>query len=286
MVNLRCARTAVALVSCAFVLAACARAPGAVHRAGPPRVVSLAPSLTEIAFAIGCGPQVVADTSFDDYPPAAIALPHVADLTHVDVERLATLAPDAVVALHDQEKEGADIGRALNISVVYLPNRGLDDIYADIAGVGAACARPSQAATLAMSLRAQIGAVATRIGSSTPRPRVLYLLGLPGFTAGKGTFLDDVISLAGGVNVAGGVDQPYPDLQPESILALDPDIIIVAKETPFGADVRSRPPWSDLRAVRDGAVYSPPDDDIMERPGPRIVQGIAWLAKTLSAKKT
>jgi len=268
------------------MLGACASAPPARSPAGArPRIVSLAPSLTEIAYAIGCGDELVADTSFDDYPAQARLLPHVADLTHVDVERLVTLAPNAAIALRDQEKEGGEIEHAMRLTIVYLPNRSLDDMYADIGGVGSACDRAESARALAASLRARIGAVAGR-AATKKRPRVLYLLGLPGFTAGKGTFLDDVIRLAGGTNVAGSVDQPYPDLDAESIATMDPDVIVVAKETPFGADVRSREPWRSLRAVRDDAVYSPPDDDIMERPGPRIVNGIAWLSSVLRSRRT
>lgn len=269
-------------LAAAAAIAGCARAvPPAAHT-GPPRVVSLAPSLTEIAFALGCA-GLIADTSFDDYPPAARGLPHIADLTNVDLERLISLRPDRVLALHDQEKEGGEIQRSVGVPVVYLPNRSLGDVYADIEGVGAACERTRQATALQAQLRGKIAAIAAMPLAGT-RPRVFYLLGLPGFTAGKGTFLDDVIRLAGGSNVAGAIGQPYPNVDAEAIAAMDPDIIVVAKDTPFGADVRSRPPWRGLRAIRDGDVLVPPDDDLMERPGPRIVLGIRWLADAIRAR--
>src|SRR6516165_1822379 len=118
-----------------------------------PRVISLAPSLTEIAYAVGCGDLLVGDTRFDDYPAAAKALPHVADLAHADLER--------IVALHDQEYEGGTIEARLRVPIVYLPNRNIGDLYADIAGVAAACAMPAQGAKLSAGLRAQIEA-ATR----------------------------------------------------------------------------------------------------------------------------
>jgi iron complex transport system substrate-binding protein len=251
---------------------------------GPPRIVTLAPSLTEIAYAIGCGGELVGDTSFDDYPAQARRLPHVADLVHVDLERLALVAPSTVVALHDQERQGAQIVHSLGLAVAYLPNRTFEDLYADIAGVGAACGKAADASALSERIRSRIAAIVASAPRDRARPRVLYLLGLPGYTVGKDSYLDEVIRLAGGANVAGDVDQPYPDLDAESIVALDPEVIVVAKDTPFGPDVRSREPWRDLAAVRDGRVYSPPDDDIIERPGPRIVEGIAWLAGVLRSK--
>lgn len=251
--------------------------------AAPPaaRIVSLAPSLTEIAYEIDCGGQLVGDTRYDNYPEAARALPHVADLTHVDLELLTKLRPTAVLALHDQEKEGSEIGRTLGIVVAYLPNRGLSDLYADIAGVGSICNRQDQAAKLAADIKQQTAAIAARGKAARRRPRVMFLLGLPGFTVGKHSYLNDLIELAGGENVAGGVDQAYPDLSGESIVAMNPDVIIVTRDVPFGADVRAREPWRGLNAVRNGRIEVPPNDDILERPGPRIVEGLAWLEHAL-----
>lgn len=244
------------------------------------RIVSLAPSITEIAYAINCR-RVVADTTFDDYPPAAKTLPHVADLSHVDLEALAKLRPTVVLALHDQEKEGGEISGRLRVAVTYLPNRGLDDLYADIAGVGRACDDRTVASSLSTEIRGKIEDVALKAAREKTKPRVLFLLGLPGFTAGKGSFLDDLIRLAGGVNVAGGIGQPYPDLSDESIVAMQPDVIVIAHDVPFGEDVRSREPWRSLDAVRNGKIAVSPDDDVIERPGPRIVDGLAWLEKAI-----
>lgn len=248
------------------------------------RIVSLAPSITEIAYALGCDGGLVADTTFDDYPPAAKSLPHVADLSHVDLEALAELRPSVVLALHDQEKEGGEIAERLHVPVRYLPNRGLSDLYADIAGVGEACAKKAQAVTAAAELHDELDAIAAKASAERSKPRVLFLLGLPGFTAGKGSFLDDLIRLAGGVNVAGGVDQPYPDLSGESIVAMQPDVIVVAHDVPFGDDVRSREPWRSLAAVKNGRIEVSPDDDLIERPGPRIVQGLDWLERVIHGR--
>jgi iron complex transport system substrate-binding protein len=275
---------ALGVAICAFgvMLASCAAQTKNSAPAGTsPRIVSLAPSLTEIAFAIGCGERLVADTVFDDYPAVARALPHVADTRTANLELVAALHPTIVVALHDQEAEGSPIERQLGIPVSYLPNRDLGDLTADIDGVGRACDRTSQAAALAKSLTQKIASIASA-SRGRPRPHVLYLLGLPGFAAGKHSFLGDMIEAAGGENVASASDEPYPDLNAEAIVRADPDVIIVAVDTPFDKDVRAQMPWRVLRAVRDGAVLRPPSDDIMERNGPRIVEGLSWLHSALS----
>jgi iron complex transport system substrate-binding protein len=284
----------VAVMACVAALVGCAHAPPAsvrsrptaelrsAHYAAPiPRIISLAPSLTEIAFAIGCADALVGDTSLDDYPSAAKTLPHVGDVVHADLERIAQLQPTIVLALHDQEREGSTIVEHLHVPVVYLPNRNIRDLYADISGVAGACRREAQGAALTAQLRARIERVARRSASAAHRPRVLYLLGLPGFTAGRRSYLDDVISLAGGSNVAGDVDQPYPDLSEEAIIRADPDVIVVSKSVGFGADVRAREPWRSLRAVKTGNVIYPPDDSILERDGPRVVDGLEWLSARL-----
>jgi iron complex transport system substrate-binding protein len=269
------------LVACAVLMAAGCGMPATPVVPLASRIVSLAPSLTEIAYAIDCGGELVGDTRYDDYPAAARALPHVADLTHVDLELLTKLRPTAVLALHDQEKEGSEIGRTLNIVVAYLPNRGLSDLYADIAGVGSICNRQAQATTLAADIKTRTEAIAAQAKATGSRPRVMFLLGLPGFTVGKHSYLDDLIELAGGENVAGDVDQAYPDLSGESIVAMNPDVIIVTRDVPFGADVRRREPWRSVNAVKHGRIEVPPNDDILERPGPRIVDGLTWLEHAL-----
>ncbi|HLJ82588.1 MAG TPA: helical backbone metal receptor [Candidatus Eremiobacteraceae bacterium] len=271
-----------AMCSLCTVLASCA--PHTKTRVSPstgPRIISLAPSLTEIAFAIGCGNRLVADTVFDDYPAASRTLPHVADTRTANLELVAALKPTTVVALHDQELEGSPIARQLGIPVLYLPNRDLGDLNADIEGVGRACSRTTQAAALARSLDRRIAAIADAARAKR-RPRVLYLLGLPGFAAGRHSFLGDMIEAAGGENVAASSGEPYPDLNAEAIVRADPDIIVVAADTPFDKDVQAQMPWRALRAVRDGAVLRPPSDDIMERNGPRIVDGLAWLHTALA----
>jgi ABC-type Fe3+-hydroxamate transport system substrate-binding protein len=241
------------------------------------RIVSLAPSLTEIAYAVGCGPKLVADTTFDDYPASARQLPHVADLVTVDLERVTALAPSVVLALHDQEREATPIEHQLHIRVEYLPNRDLSDLFADIDQVGGACGNEVEARQLNATLHQKLARLERTAAAYHSRPKVFFLLGLPGFTAGAHSFIDDLITLAAGINVAASIHQPYPDVSAEWLLQSDPDVIVVAREAQFGSDVTAREPWRSLRAVQSGRIVRPPSDDLIERNGPRIVDGLSWL---------
>ena len=175
-----------------------------------------------------------------------------------------------------------DLEHRLGVPVVYLPNRDLRDLDGDIIGVGHACGRDAQAAQLKEALDRRIAAIRARSLQSRSKVTVLYILGLPGYAAGPHSFLNDMIEAAGGINVAASAGEPYPNLSAEAIVKMDPDVIIVSHDTPFDADVRVREPWRSLRAVRTGRVLRPPSDDIMERNGPRIVTGLAWLHDALA----
>lgn len=267
-----------AAVAGAFVLLATSAATPAAPRQ---RIVTLAPSLTEIAYAVDCGPQLVADTTYDDFPAAARSLPHIADLVNVDLERLSSLHATKVIALHDQEREAAPIASRLHVDVMYLPNRNIDDVFTDIRSIGQVCGTSSAAARLSKTMHARIAAVAKKAARYRDRPRVFFLLDLPGFTAGSLSFLNDLIVLAGGVNAAGTIHEAYPNVSSESVLAMDPQVLIIGRAVQLGPHVFAQEPWRSIRAVRSGRVLRPPSDDIIERNGPRIVEGLEWLVTAI-----
>ena len=256
-------------------------APAIVAGGDQQRIVTLAPSLTEIAYAVGCGSQLVADTTFDDYPAAARSLPHVADLVNVDLERLSALHPTKVIALHDQEREAAPIASRLHIPVLYLPNRNIDDVFSDNSEVGQVCGTSSEAAQLSKTMRARIAAVAKRAARYKDKPRVFFLIDLPAFTAGSQSFLNDLIRLAGGVNAAGSIRQAYPNVSSESVLAMDPEVLIIGRAVQVGPHVLEQEPWRSISAMKNGRMFRPPSDDIIERNGPRIVEGLEWLVTAI-----
>jgi ABC-type Fe3+-hydroxamate transport system substrate-binding protein len=246
-----------------------------------PSIVSLIPSLTEDLFAIGAGPQVVATSQFTDYPAAAVKLPEVASFASLDAERIVGMHPDVVVGIPAQSALVADLRRA-GEHVELLPDDSFDDIFATIARLGELSGHRSEAAALTLRMRAQTQRLVRSVPSGA-RPRTFVVLGVaPIFTVGDGSYIAHLLALAGAAN-ASGVSQPYARYSAEALLAMQPDAIVADRQSGL-ASVLDRPPWNALRAVREGRVYILSDADILERPGPRYNEGLAWLIARLHAQ--
>jgi iron complex transport system substrate-binding protein len=264
------------------VLAVSACAPAAPIRDDVPRrIVSLMPSLTEDLFAIGAGAQVVGVSSYTDYPPAAAALPVVADFASADAERIVQLHPDVVVGIASQTAPAADVRRA-GIRTVLLRDDGFEDIFRDIEALGLITGRVDAARALSDRLRARTTALMRSVRKRPQRPRVFVVLGVgPIYTVGESSYVGKLISLAGGADAARIADA-YGAFSAEALLAVQPDVL-VADSTVGLQSVLDRPPWNALRAVREGRIAYLPDPAILERPGPRYNDGLAWLIATLNA---
>jgi len=255
--------------------------PVAAYAAGPaaPRIVSLIPSLTEDLFALGAGPQVVAVSQFTDFPAAARSLPAVASFASVDAERIVRLHPDLVVGIPAQAALVADLKR-VGLRVELLPDDTFDDIFADLARLGTLSGHPREAARLAAALRARTAALARGLRGGA-RPSVLVVLGVtPIFTVGDRSYIAHLIALAGGRNAVTGVADAYVRYSAEAIVAAQPDLIVTDRSAGL-RDALGAAPWNALRAVRENRVYVLADADILERPGPRYNEGLAWLIARL-----
>jgi iron complex transport system substrate-binding protein len=255
----------------------------ACHRPHAPpssvrRVLSLAPSSTEILFALGAGALVVGVDQFSDFPPAARALPRVGSDLQPSIERMLALDPDVVflATTANSAPLAAELER-LGRRVVVSRADTLDDVFADIARIGAAVGR--DAAPLCAQLRARVARVRARVATG-PRPRTLVVVWTdPLSVAGGHSFVDDAIEAAGGYDVAADSPQPYPQYSLERLLARAPEVIVVGShgDAPPLAPLLAHP---SLPAVRDRRVHRV-DQDLLFRPGPRLVDGIETLARLL-----
>jgi len=252
------------------------------------KIISLAPSNTEILFAIGAGAQVVGRDDFSDYPAEAKSLSNIGGSNgKYDYEKIASLKPDLVIASElntpDQVKSLED----LKITVYYLSNpTNLEGMFANLVLVGEMTGHKAQAETLVASLRLRVKAVQNKVSSVTNRPSIFYELDATDpakpYTAGPTTFIDQLIQIAGGVNIAGSLNTPWPQLSLEEILVKNPDMILLG-DAAYGnspEQVKQRPGWTDLKAVKDGNIQVF-DDNLVSRPGPRIVDGLEILAKII-----
>ncbi|MDE2570947.1 MAG: ABC transporter substrate-binding protein [bacterium] len=239
------------------------------------RIVSLAPSLTEDLFAIGAGGQVVGTSAYSTYPPAARKLPVVDAASWINVERIVGMHPDFVVGLASDAARTRTLVRA-KIPAFLMKDDGYQDIYANLDELGVLTGRLDAAGKVVQRVRARVEELKRRSAAFHVHPRLFFVLDVaPIFTVGRGSYLDTLMTMAGGVNLVTSTIA-YPNFSAERLLAEQPDALIVAN------DVRLKPllshaPWSELRAVREGRVYTVPPNLGLEVPGPRVTDGLAWL---------
>jgi iron complex transport system substrate-binding protein len=244
-----------------------------------PRIVSLIPSLTEDLFAIGAGPQVVGVSAWTDFPPQATHLPVIGSASSVDTEQVLRLHPDAVVGIPAQAPLVADLRRA-GLRPALLADDSYDDIFRDLSQLGRISGHASEAAALETRLRARTAELEHSV-RGTSRPRVFVVLGVaPIYTVSDSSYIAELIALAGGRNAAGNLKDVYPRFSAEALVALQPDAIVADSQSGL-AGVLDRAPWNALRAVRERRVYVLDDAALLERPGPRYNEGLAWLIARL-----
>ncbi len=259
-----------------------------VTLAGPAqRVVALAPSNTEILFAIGAGDQVVGREQFSDYPAEAAAVTDIGSAFEaLNTELIVSLEPDLVLAAEINTPEQVNALEDLGITVYYLSNpHTLEEMYQNLSIVAQLTGHDAEAKTLIESLQVRVSEVDKKLAPISSRPSVFYELDgtdpAKPYTAGQGTFITLLIERAGGSNIAADIEG-YPQLSLEQVVAADPAFIILGDSnfgvTPEG--VAARPGWGDLSAVENGQVY-PFDDNLVSRPGPRMVDGLEELARLL-----
>jgi len=252
------------------------------------RVVSLAPSNTEILFALGAGDKVVGRDEFSDYPEEAKAIESVGgSMGEYSLEAIVALKPDLVLASELNSPELVSSLEKLGLTVYYLPNpKSFEDLYTNLEIVATLTGR--DATKLTDSLKARVAAVAEKIAPLSYRPTVFYEIDATDpskpYTAGVGTFIHLIINRAGGANFTelAGITDPYPQVSLEQLVVMPPDFIILG-DSMWGTTpevVAGRPGWDVLTAVMEGRVF-PFDDNLVSRPGPRLVDGLEALAKLL-----
>jgi iron complex transport system substrate-binding protein len=251
------------------------------------RIVSLAPSNTEILFALGAGDKVVGRDEASDYPEAALALPTVGGWSGFSAEAIVALKPDLVLAAEINSPELVAELEGLGLTVYYLSNpKTLEDLYVNIEIVATLTGR--DATKLTDSLKARVAAVDEKIAPLSSHPSVFYEVDATDpskpYTAGPGTFIDLLIQRAGGQNVVSlaGITDPYPQIGLEQLVLTPPDIILLG-DALYGQSaetVAARQGWDALTAVVDGKIF-PFDDNLVSRPGPRLIDGLEALAKLL-----
>lgn len=250
--------------------------------ATPERIVSVAPTPTEILFAVGAGDLVVGVDDYSDYPAETANLTKVGSYT-LNTEVIVGLQPDLIISSDLVPLSQLELLEDQGIPFVILATRTLDDVMKDIRLVGILTGHVDDAVALAEDLEERVDAITAKtLAEGVVMPRV-YVEYYPYWTYGPGSFGDDLIALAGGINIASNTSSEYPMVTSEFVIAQDPEVIVYTfgyMTSTTADEIASRPGWDTITAVSTDRIYSI-DDNLVSRYGPRIVDGLEQLAETL-----
>jgi len=248
----------------------------------PQKIISLAPSDTEIVYALGQGSRLVGVDMFSDYPLEAKSVLNIGGSRgNFDLEKIVALHPDLVLAAGTTSSDNLKKLDDLKLLVVVVSSNQttMDSIMSDIKLVGAVLGVPAQAGQVTSAMQLRLDKLKTKVAAAKSRPRVYWELDATNpakpFTVGAGNFVDDLIKLAGGENVFGAVASPFPQVGAESVVAAAPEVILLS-DAAYGISpesVKARSGWSGVPAVKNNKVF-PIEDSLVSRPGPRIVDGL------------
>jgi iron complex transport system substrate-binding protein len=245
----------------------------------PQRIVSVAPTPTEILFAVGAGDQIVGVDDYSDYPAATANLTKVGSYS-LNMEAIVALEPDLIVAGDLVPRSQLEQLLAQGIPYVLLADRTLEDVFKTIRLAGVITGHVDEADQLATELEERVDAVTAKtLAADVTKPRV-YVEYYPMWTYGPGSFGDDMIALAGGMNIAENASSEYPEITNEFIIAQDPEIIVYTigvMSSTNDSSFAERPGWENITAVETDNIHSI-DDNLLSRYGPRIVDGFEQLA--------
>ncbi len=249
----------------------------------PQRIISTAPSVTEILFALGLGEKVVGVSTFCNYPEEAKAKEKIGTFQSPNIEKILSLKPDLIIATGGVQRQTVEKLEQLGIPVFVSYPGTLEDVIKSIYTIGRICGAEKNAKDLGFELKLRIAKVTSKVAKAKSKPKVFFeLWHEPLMSAGPGSFIDDLIKKAGGINIAGSAKSAYPIFSLEQLVKEDPDIIIGAESSMSGdpLEISKRPTWNNLKAVKNQKVYKI-NDDIVFRSGPRLVLALEIIAKYL-----
>lgn len=255
-----------------------------VIEAVPQRIISLSPSNTEVAFALGLEDRIVGVTEFCNYPPEALEKDDVGGFNTPSIERIIELEPDLVLAstIHEEEVPRLE---ELGISVLVVESANLIELFTSISLISEVTGVTVNGEELIASMQQRIQAVESVVAAVEPEEQIKVYYEVysdPLMSAGKNAFINEIISLAGGVNIFGGIDESYPTISAEVVAEKQPDVILFPDyhgTADFVVDGMSeRPGWESVPAVEDNSVFAI-SDDTFARPGPRVVEAVEEAAR-------
>ncbi len=252
---------------------------------GPPqRIVSVAPNVTEILFALGLEDRLVGVSVYCQYPPEALKKEKIGGYINPSLEKIVALRPDLVIGIAEGDlRTFVDKLAGLKVPVYITNPRDALEVLTSIQKIGEVTFAPGPARRIVRSMEERVRSVQDKV-HGRPRPRVLHILDFnPLISAGKGTFVDDLIRLAGGRNVAETATGKYPRFSMEEVLVQDPEVILLASMKSRDPMVKQRrwwERWKTISAVKQGRIYVL-NSDLIHRPSPRMAEGLEQVARAI-----
>ena len=251
-----------------------------------PRYVSLAPATTEILFALGLSKQIIGDTVNCNYPEEAKFLPKVGSFSDPNIEKIIFLKPDIVFATGLEQSPAVTKLKKANLRVIVSDPKNLAELFDSIGEIGFATRRQAEASALMENMREEIRQVKNKarlIPENKKKKVFIEIWYDPIMTAGKGSFVDELISLAGGINIAYDTPRAYSRFSAETIIQRNPDVIILGYMSQSGASklISRRLGWQSIKAIKNGQVIFRINPDLILRPGPRIAEGLKQIYDSL-----
>ncbi|UNK17579.1 ABC transporter substrate-binding protein [Paenibacillus sp. N3/727] len=253
----------------------------------PKKIISISPAETESLFALGLDEQIIGVSDYDDYPEAATTKPKMGGLYNPNEEAIIAAQPDLVVTGISMSAEAAQHLRDLGITIFKTDPKTVNDVIANIELFGQISDHQEEAKTVIDKMKQEQNEVTEAVKSLTPeQKKKVYIEFSPGWTVGSGEFMDELITLAGGVNVAADTAGWY-EISEEKIIKDNPDVILFSKnviddktQKTLDQMIKARSGWDQITAVKNDAVYGL-DDNLVSRPGPRVTEGLKEIAKAI-----
>lgn len=247
----------------------------------PKRIVAMSPSITEILFALGAGDRIVGVSNYSDYPVAAKNIPTIGAYQSPDMEKVVSLAPDVVFSMGKIQDKSIQVLEQAGIPVVAVEPQNLQEVLQSIDIISQVIGEPEAGARMHQSLEKKWQDVRLAVADKPPVRVFLEVWDSPLLTVGKKSFINDLITQAGGSNVAAVRNVDYTNSDVENLYAYNPDAYLVINHNRTSRrEVSAQPEMADLAAVRNGRIYQI-DDDLVARPGPRCFTGLAEVAAVL-----
>ncbi|MFH1379531.1 MAG: cobalamin-binding protein [bacterium] len=245
------------------------------------RYISLAPANTEILFRLGLQDKLVGVTDFCNYPKEAEQIPSVGSFSSPSIEKIVSLKPDIIFTTGLEQAIIVENLRKLNLNVYICQPTNMEELFMSIEEIGKLTKNSAQAKRLIDSMKKEIAIVQAKLKKIPLNKRKKVFVEIwhaPLMTAGKGSFIDELIVLTGGINIAHNTPRPYSYFSAEKVVEYNPDYILLAHTECFNAEnIKNRVGWKDITAVKEGNLIVEIDPDMFLRAGPRLVDALKQI---------